>query len=67
MEQRKLKIYAKFTKSGNRNRRNPEIRLTGKWVEDWGFNFGDKIIVRNTKNGILIVSELNQHLPIINL
>ena len=32
----------------------PYIRLSGKWLEQSGFNMGDKIIVAKTPEGLLI-------------
>lgn len=66
MEQRKLKVYAKFAKTGNRNRRNPEIRLTGKWVANWGIKEGTNIIVRNLEYGVIILNNKSIMPPIIH-
>lgn len=68
MEQkRKLKVYYKFAKSGNRNRRSPEIRLTGNWLRNWGFSYGEQIFVKSIEKGTLIISEKTKLPPTIFL
>lgn len=68
MEQkRKLRVYTKYSRKSKRFIPNPEIRITGKWVKDWGFNCGTQITVRNIENGILIINDKINHPPTINL
>lgn len=44
---RKLKIYQKFQRTSSRQGKFiPEIRLCGKWLEDMGFDCGQRITVR---------------------
>lgn len=56
MKQRKLKVYTKFAKSGNQHSKNSEIRLSGKWVANWGFKNGSTVIVRNLGFGIIVLN-----------
>lgn len=57
MEQnRKLKVYVKYSRKGKRFMPNPEIRLTGKWVNNCGFGFGNFITVRNIESGLIIIN-----------
>lgn len=62
-DQRKLKVYTKyaFSKFGKPSI-FPEIRLKGYWVDEWGYNCGDKIrlikagdciIIKNTKSQLI--------------
>lgn len=53
--QRKMKIYEKsFARAFNCFKIFPEIRLTGKWLRDIGFNCGQSVTVRYEKNKIII-------------
>lgn len=64
---RNLKVYGKCVKPYKYNSINPEIRLTGKWVKEWGFNCGNEITVRNIKKGIIILSDFTTTPQEINL
>lgn len=66
-ENRKLKVYAKFAKSFKTASLNPEIRLTGKWVKEWGFKCGSEITVKKLENGIILINEGANNLPTIYL
>lgn len=44
----------------------PEIRLTGNWLKDWGFNCGNEIKVIKTKFGISIINN-KQEIPFVIL
>ena len=58
MEQkRKLKIYTKYPRTSKGFIPNPEIRLTGKWVKDWGFKCGNEITVKRIENGLILLNE----------
>lgn len=35
----------------------PEIRMTGNWLKDWGFNCGNEIKVVKTKIGLLVINK----------
>ena len=41
-KERELKVYAT---SGYRYKDTPTIILKGSWLNDWGFEAGDKIVV----------------------
>lgn len=53
MKTRKLKTYY------NKNNR-PQIILQGKWLEDLGYQVGDRIEVKIIKNKIVIKKEPSQ-------
>jgi len=42
---RQLKIYKKFINQSNKISVVPEIRLSGKWLKEYGFKQGDSISV----------------------
>lgn len=50
-----LKIYSKFRyrRWGN-NYTVPEIRLEGKWLEQLGFEQGNKVIIEQKNNKLII-------------
>lgn len=62
-----LKVYGKYNKSFRPTAINPEIRLTGKWVKEWGFNHGNLVLVRNIEKGVMIINEIGQVPPTIYL
>jgi toxic protein SymE len=37
----------------------PEIRIAGKWVQQCGFQAGDKILVSVSKNQIILEREVD--------
>ena len=53
---RQLKIYKKSIQRGKGYIPFPEIRLTGKWLQNEGFNCGQKIKVFHQKNRIIITN-----------
>lgn len=57
-QKRHIKVYAKFY---NRARSMPvafpEIRLSGKWLKDSGFDCGQEIIVHHEKDKIVIAKK----------
>lgn len=58
MEQkRKLKVYTKYPRTNKGFIPNPEIRLTGNWVKEWGFKCGNKIIIKRIGNGLILINE----------
>ena len=68
MEQgRKLKVYKKYTRKSKSFMPNPEIRLTGKWIENLGFKCGNSITVRSIENGLILISEGAKSPPVISL
>lgn len=56
-DQREMKVYTKyaFSRYGNPSIQ-PEIRLKGNWVKQWGFNCGDSVSVFRGCGLILIRS-----------
>ncbi|MDO5970582.1 SymE family type I addiction module toxin [Flavivirga aquimarina] len=53
--ERQLKVISKvFPREYNRRVTFPEIRLSGKWLKDLGFNCGRFVIVSHRKNKITI-------------
>ena len=68
MEQkRKLKVYTKCPRIVKGFNPNPEIRLTGKWVKEWGFCCGNMIIVKNIANGAITIVNKTNTPPIIKI
>ena len=47
---RTIKIYDKYTTRG----KDPEIRLTGKWLEAFGFKIGHHVEIATRKNKLTI-------------
>lgn len=67
-KKRSLKVYGRYVSKGNKfSEINPEIRLSGKWVKNWGFKNGSTITVSSFENGIMIISEGLRCPPIIYL
>ncbi|QRR03551.1 SymE family type I addiction module toxin [Dyadobacter sandarakinus] len=57
-KKRQLKIYSKFKQnSGWNSKLVPEIRLCGKWLEEMGFDYGDRITVRLEEGRLIIEPE----------
>jgi toxic protein SymE len=55
---RRLKVYHKFfSRAYYKFKLFPEIRLSGKWLEETGFKMGQVVIVRHEKNKIVITLE----------
>ena len=53
--ERQLKVISKvFPREYNRYVTFPEIRLSGKWLKDLGFNCGQFVIVSHRKTKITI-------------
>ena len=53
--ERRLKVISKaFPRDYQRYVRFPEIRLSGKWLRDTGFDSGQFVIVSHKKNEITI-------------
>ncbi|MHB8061187.1 MAG: SymE family type I addiction module toxin [Ruminiclostridium sp.] len=57
-----LKVYYTYTSSYN-SKQVPFIRLSGKWLQEQGFNIGDRIHVRIKRGKILIkvINHANGH------
>ncbi len=54
-EERRLKVISKaFPRDYHRYVTFPEIRLSGKWLREMGFDCGQYVIVRHRKNKITI-------------
>lgn len=51
---RKVKVYARFQNAQHKIVVVPEIRLTGKWLERFGFEFGKFVEVNCEQNKITI-------------
>lgn len=52
---RQLKVYGKyFLRSHRRVVIFPEIRLSGKWLRDLGFDCGQAVTIQQEKNKITI-------------
>ncbi len=52
---RRLKIVEKaFPRAYNRHAHFPEIKLSGRWLKDMGFDSGKHVIVSHKKNKITI-------------
>jgi toxic protein SymE len=49
-----LKIYKKYFRRFGYYNIFPEIRLSGKWLQNLGFNCGQKVIIIHEKNRIVI-------------
>jgi toxic protein SymE len=57
-KQRQLKIYQKFQRTSSwQSRFVPEIRLCGKWLEDMGFDCGQRITVRLEDDRLVIEAD----------
>ncbi len=53
---RKLKVYPKAFPRANHNIVFfPEIRLSGKWLQDTGFDFGQEVTIQHEKDKIVII------------
>ena len=52
---RTLKVYTNYVKRFKGYFRLPEIRLSGKWLQDLGFNCGGNVTVLTEKNRIIII------------
>ena len=53
--ERRLKVISKaFPRDYNRYVRFPEIRLSGKWLKEMGFDCGQFVIVHHKRNKITI-------------
>ncbi|MFC5046033.1 SymE family type I addiction module toxin [Aquimarina hainanensis] len=53
--ERRLKVISKaFRRDYNRYVTFPEIKLSGKWLKEIGFNCGQFVIVSHKKNKITI-------------
>lgn len=64
---RRLKVYYRFNNPKfSQMRLQPEIRLKGDWLKEWGFDYGKEIIVIKTKLGLSIIMSNNVN-PIIVL
>lgn len=56
---RLLKVYERhFSRSYFRFKSFPEIRLCGKWLSNFGFNHGNKILVEIDESKIVITLEV---------
>lgn len=66
-QKRTLRVYKKYSRTENRFIPNPEIRLIGKWVKEWGFKCGSEITVKRIENGIILINEGTNNLSTIYL
>ncbi len=54
-KQRILTIHNKFQqRAWNTSTSVPEIRLEGKWLETLGFKSGNKVVIQQQKNKLVI-------------
>lgn len=53
-KERKLKVYPKYRAQAYKNVIVPEIRLSGKWLQESGFNYGQSVNVKHELNRIVI-------------
>lgn len=53
-KERELKVYAT---SGYRYKDTPTIILKGSWLNDWGFETGDKIVVECSEGELRIKNQ----------
>ena len=49
-KERKLKIYSSY----KANKAFPELRITGLWLQDLGFNIGDLVQITPSKEELTI-------------
>lgn len=60
LHNRNLTVFLKsFSRAYGRIVYFPEIRITGKWVQQCGFQAGDKILVTVSRNQIILEREVN--------
>ena len=52
--QRRLKVYGKYRQKFNSAVIEPEIRLTGQWLKNLGFNPGQTVNVKQEANCLTI-------------
>ena len=57
VEIRKIKVYRKFQKRTNKFIEVPEIRLTGKWLNENEFTIGKVVSVSVSKNRIVLSTD----------
>lgn len=60
IETRNLKIQQRYRLSNNRYKTVPEIKLCGNWLEHSGFCIGDKVVVVNLQNGVIVLKHATQ-------
>ena len=61
-EKRELRVYKRMIRRYGRHTSYvvvPEIRLQGKWLEDYGFNISDNLLVE-CKEGKLIIRKKDE-------
>ncbi|WP_395973686.1 SymE family type I addiction module toxin [Chryseobacterium cucumeris] len=60
LHNRNLTVFLKsFSRAYGRIVYFPEIRVTGKWVQQCGFQAGDKILVTVRRNQIILEREVS--------
>ncbi|TZF98686.1 type I toxin-antitoxin system SymE family toxin (plasmid) [Chryseobacterium panacisoli] len=60
LHNRNLTVFLKsFSRAYGKIVYFPEIRTAGKWVQQCGFQAGDKILVSVSKNQIILEREVN--------
>jgi toxic protein SymE len=57
VEIRKIKVYRKFQKRANKFIEVPEIRLSGKWLNENKFTIGKVVSVSVSKNRIVVSTD----------
>lgn len=59
LHNRNLTVFLKsFSRAYGRIVYFPEIRITGKWVQQCGFQAGDRIVVTVSRNQIILEREV---------
>lgn len=51
---RRIKIQLRFIEQGKYKYRRAELRLSGKWLENYGFKHGMLTTIRCEKNKLII-------------
>jgi toxic protein SymE len=49
-----MKVYSVFRDNVNHSFRVPQIRISGKWLEELGFNYGKHIVVTVDRGSLTI-------------
>jgi toxic protein SymE len=49
-----MKVYSVYRDNINHSFRVPEIKISGKWLEKLGFNYGKKIMVTVSEGSLTI-------------
>ena len=50
----KKRTYTICTNGSVGNWKIPTLKITGKWLQEYGFNIGDKLLVLESKNMLIL-------------